>query len=133
MLYFTMIDTKTLKKAIQMSIDGLMLSERLYDEHLHNLKLKTKGALTRGIINGFGYKEIAADISNIGVANYKQALRIAITEGNRLRSLAREDSYQEESKLGIGLKKRWLATLDHKTRDIHNIYSWRYSTKFKAR
>ncbi|KEH97205.1 phage minor head protein [Clostridium botulinum] len=118
-LDFTMIDTKTVEKAIQMPIDGLRLSERLYDKHLHNLKLKTKGALTRGLINGSGYRDIAGDISNIGVADYKQALRIAITEGNRLRSLAREDSYQEASKLGIGLKKRWLSTLDHKTRDTH--------------
>lgn len=118
-LDFTMIDTKTVEKAIQMPIDGLRLSERLYDKHLHNLKLKTKGALTRGLINGSGYRDIAADISNIGVADYKQALRIAITEGNRLRSLAREDSYREASKLGIDLKKEWLSTLDHKTRDSH--------------
>lgn len=118
-LDFTMIDAKSVEKAIQMPIDGLRLSERLYDKHLHSLKLKTKGAITRGLIDGSGYRDIAADISNIGVADYKQALRIAITEGNRLRSLAREDSYQEASKLGIGLKKRWLSTLDHKTRDTH--------------
>lgn len=120
-LDFTMVNHKVVEKAIQMPIEGLRLSERLYDKHLHNLKLKTKGAITRGLIDGSGYRDIATDISNIGVADYKQALRIAITEGNRLRSLAREDSYQEASKLGIDLKKRWLSTLDHKTRDTHRI------------
>lgn len=118
-LDFTMLNPKVVEKAIQMPIEGLRLSERLYDKHLYNLKLKTKGAITKGLIDGSGYREIAKDISNIGVADYKQSLRIAITEGNRLRSLAREDSYQEASKLGIGLKKRWLSTLDHKTRDTH--------------
>lgn len=118
-LDFTMVNHKVVEKAIQMPIEGLRLSERLYDKHLHNLKLKTKGAITRGLIDGSGYRNIAADISNIGVADYKQALRIAITEGNRLRSLAREDSYQEASKLDIDLKKKWLSTLDHKTRDSH--------------
>lgn len=118
-LDFTMLNPKVVEKAIQMPIEGLKLSERLYDKHLHNLKLKTKGAITKGLIDGSGYRDIAADISNIGVADYKQSLRIAITEGNRLRSLAREDSYQEASKLGIDLKKKWLSTLDNKTRDTH--------------
>lgn len=118
-LDFTMLNPKVVEKAIQMPIEGLKLSERLYDKHLHNLKLKTKGAITKGLIDGSGYRDIAKDISNIGVADYKQALRIAITEGGRLRSLAREDSYQEANKLGISLKKRWLSTLDHKTRDTH--------------
>lgn len=118
-LDFTMLNPKVVEKAIQMPIEGLRLSERLYDKHLYNLKLKTKGAITKGLIDGSGYREIAKDISNIGVADYKQSLKIAITEGNRLRSLAREDSYQEANKLGIGLKKRWLSTLDNKTRDTH--------------
>lgn len=118
-LDFTMLNPKVVEKAIQMPIEGLKLSERLYDKHLYNLKLKTKGAITKGLIDGSGYRDIAKDISNIGVADYKQALRIAITEGGRLRSLAREDSYQEAVNLGIDLKKKWLSTLDGKTRCLH--------------
>ncbi|RXM53952.1 hypothetical protein DP134_13990 [Clostridium tetani] len=118
-LSFTMLNEDYVRKAIEYPVEGLKLSERLYGRNLNNLKLKTKGALIDGIINDRGYKKLAIDISNIGVADYKQSLRIAITEGGRLKSLAREDSYQEAKRLGIDLKKRWLSTLDHKTRDSH--------------
>ncbi|BFN03904.1 deaminase domain-containing protein [Clostridium tetani] len=118
-LSFTMLNEEYVSKAVEYPVDGLKLSERLYGRNLNNLKLKTKGALIDGIINDRGYKKLAIDISNIGVADYKQSLRIAITEGGRLKSLAREDSYQEAKRLGIDLKKRWLSTLDHKTRDSH--------------
>lgn len=118
-LNFTKINTDYVKKAIQMPIEGLKLSERLYDKNLYNLKLKTKGAITKGIIDGSGYVKIAKDISDIGVADFKQSLRIAVTEGGRLKSLAREDSYNEASKKGVNLQKKWVATLDKKTRTDH--------------
>lgn len=118
-LDFTMIDNDYVKKAIQMPIEGLRLSERLYDKHLNNLKLKVKGAITKGLIDGSGYINIAKDISDIGAADFKQAFTIAVTEGGRLKSLGREDSNKEAAKRGVDLQKRWLSTLDKKTRHSH--------------
>lgn len=118
-LNFAMLNTAYVKKSIQMPIEGLRLSERLYDKHLYNLKLKVKGAIAKGLINGSGYIKIAKDISDIGAADFKQSLKIAITEGGRLKSLAREDSYQEAARKGVNLQKKWLATLDTKTRKDH--------------
>lgn len=118
-LSFTMLNEDYVRKAIEYPIEGLKLSERLYDKHLHDLKLKVKGCLIDTMINDRGYRVMAKKLSEISNADYKQALRIAITEGNRLRSLARQDSYEEADNLGIDLKKKWLSTLDSKTRDTH--------------
>ncbi|KEI10530.1 head protein [Clostridium sp. K25] len=118
-LSFSMLNTDYVKKAIEYPVDGLKLSERLYSKHLHDLKIKTKACLIDNMINDRGYKVVAKKLSEISNADYKQSLRIAITEGNRLRSLARQDSYEEADKLGIGLKKKWLSTLDGKTRCLH--------------
>ena len=118
-LSFSMLNEDYIRKAIEYPIEGLKLSERLYDKHLHDLKLRVKACLHDTMINDRGYRVMAKKLSEISGADYKQSLRIAITEGNRLRSLAREDSYQEAKSLGIDLKKKWLSTLDSKTRDTH--------------
>lgn len=118
-LSFSMISEDYVKKAIEYPVGGLNLSERLYGKHLNDLKIKVKACLTDYMINDRGYKVMAKKLSEISNADYKQSLRIAITEGNRLRSLARQDSYEEATDLGIDLKKKWLATLDSKTRCLH--------------
>ncbi|MDY4420174.1 MAG: phage minor head protein, partial [Clostridium perfringens] len=118
-LSFSMISEDYVKKAIEYPVGGLNLSERLYGKHLNDLKIKVKACLTDHMINDRGYKVMAKKLSEISNADYKQSLRIAITEGNRLRSLARQDSYEEATDLGIDLKKKWLSTLDSKTRCLH--------------
>ncbi|GAB6149967.1 phage minor head protein [Clostridium novyi] len=118
-LSFSMISEDYVRKAIEYPVGGLKLSERLYSKHLHDLKIKTKACLIDHMINDRGYKVMAKKLSEISNADYKQSLRIAITEGNRLRSLARQDSYEEATYLGIDLKKKWLSTLDNKTRCLH--------------
>ncbi|WP_415321397.1 phage minor head protein [Clostridium perfringens] len=118
-LSFSMISEDYVKKAIEYPVGGLKLSERLYEKHLNDLKIKVKACLTDHMINDKGYKVMAKKLSEISNADYKQSLRIAITEGNRLRSLARQDSYEEATDLGIDLKKKWLSTLDNKTRCLH--------------
>lgn len=118
-LIFPVVDAGYIQKAIEYPVGGLRLSERLYGKHLNDLKLKVKTSLHDHAMNNRGYQELARSISDISVADYKQALRIARTEGGRLASLAREDSYQEAAEMGINMKKKWLATLDDRTRDLH--------------
>ncbi|WP_027633068.1 phage minor head protein [Clostridium hydrogeniformans] len=118
-LSFSMLNEDYIRKSIEYPIEGLKLSERLYAKHLHDLKLRVKACLHDTMINDKGYRVMAKKLSEISGADYKQSLRIAITEGNRLRSLAREDSYQEANNLGIDLKKKWVSTLSKKTRPSH--------------
>nr|DAP22931.1 MAG TPA: minor capsid protein [Caudoviricetes sp.] len=107
-----------IRSAVRRPVASKTLSERLYKAR-NRLANRSQGAITSGILQGHGYAEIASVISSNSEANYRQALRIARTEGGRMRTQARQDSYEEMEKVGCELQKQWLAALDRKTRKSH--------------
>lgn len=107
-----------IRSAVRRPVASKTLSERLYKAR-NRLANRSQGAITLGILQGHGYAEIASVISSNSEANYRQALRIARTEGGRMRTQARQKSYEEMEKVGCDLQKQWLAALDRKTRKSH--------------
>lgn len=107
-----------IRSAVRRPVASKTLSERLYKAR-NRLANRSQGAITSGILQGHGYAEIASVISSNSEANYRQALRIARTEGGRMRTQARQNSYEEMEKVGCDLQKQWLAALDRKTRKSH--------------
>lgn len=107
-----------IRSAVRRPVASKTLSERLYKAR-NRLANRSQGAITSGILQGQGYAEIASVISSNSEANYRQALRIARTEGGRMRTQARQNSYEEMEKVGCELQKQWLAALDRKTRKSH--------------
>lgn len=118
-LQFGLLNENYIMQAIEAPIEGLKLSERLYDKHLNDMKLRVKGAVTQGLINGSGYAAIAKSISDIGWTDYNHALTIAVTEAGRIKSMARQKGQQEATSKGVNLQKKWVATLDKRTRSDH--------------
>jgi SPP1 gp7 family putative phage head morphogenesis protein len=109
---------EVIRSAVRQPVASKTLSERLYKAR-NRLANRSQGAITSGILQGKGYAEIASVISSNSEANYRQALRIARTEGGRMRTQARQNSYEEMEKVGCDLQKQWLAALDRKTRKSH--------------
>lgn len=107
-----------IRSAVRRPVASKTLSERLYKAR-NRLASRSQGAITSGILQGHSYAEIASVISSNSEANYRQALRIARTEGGRMRTQARQSSYEEMEKVGCDLQKQWLAALDRKTRKSH--------------
>ncbi|WP_286909639.1 phage minor head protein [Clostridium sp. UBA1652] len=118
-LQFSLLNEDYIRQAIEAPIEGLKLSERLYDKNLNDMKLRVKGAVTQGLINSNGYASIAENISSIGWTDFNHALTIARTEGGRIKSLGRQQGQQEAVNKGVDLQKKWLSTLDKKTRHSH--------------
>lgn len=119
----TNISFKTLNKSyieslLDKKINGKNFSKRLY-EYREQLAREVTNALIQGAKSGKGYKDIAKQISELTEANYKRSLRIARTEGGRVQSTVRQKYYKEAKAKGIDIKKRWIATLDEKTRESH--------------
>ncbi|GFZ30738.1 hypothetical protein CSC2_12640 [Clostridium zeae] len=108
-----------IKEVLEAPVAGLKLSERLYDKHLNEIKLKVKGAVTEGLINNKGYGELAKNLSDIGNSNYNNTVKIAVTEAGRIKSLAKQKGLEEAVKSGVSLKKKWIAVSDKKTRVDH--------------
>lgn len=118
-LDFTLVNEDLIKLAIDYPIAGITLSQRLHGKYMKELKDSIQESLISHAVQNKGYFELAKDISNKVGMDYKKALNIAITEGGRLSSIGREESYQEANSMGIELSKTWLATLDDRTREYH--------------
>lgn len=99
-------------------VDGTRLSKRLY-KHRDELAKNVSHNIIDGLFAGDSYAKIAKRISDQTEASYRQSLRIAITEAGRTNSEASQLSSERAQALGINMKKRWLSTLDGKTRSDH--------------
>lgn len=99
-------------------VAGKRLSKRLY-ERRNELAKNVTNNIIQGLFEGKSYAEIAKRVSNETEASYKNAMRIVVTEGGRTSSIAQQSSSEHARSLGIDMQKRWLATLDGKTRNDH--------------
>ena len=77
-------------------------------------------AITQGIIQGESIPEIAKRIANkTGESSYKSAVRNARTAYTGAQNAGRIEGLHQAQRLGINVKKKWMATLDSRTRDAH--------------
>ncbi|MFL2100082.1 ADP-ribosyltransferase [Desemzia sp. FAM 23989] len=115
---FGMLNETYIERLVEKKVAGKSLSKRLY-EHRTQLANTVTNELLNGAVTGKGYAIVAKNIAEQTEASYKRALRIARTEGGRVQSTTKQRSYKEAEEKGIKLEKKWLATLDKKTRHAH--------------
>jgi SPP1 gp7 family putative phage head morphogenesis protein len=85
------------------------------------------GAVNRGLNTGRSYTSLAAEIKDLSNRNYSDALRVARTEAGRVASEASLDSHGLLDELGVPYRKRWLATIDDRTRGDHQVMDGEYA------
>lgn len=119
-LDFLGLDSEFVRQSVAKPIAGKTLSNRLYKSRV-KLANRATSELRTGMMQGKTYAEIAGAISRHTEANYQQAVRIARTEGGRLRSLAKQEALTEAKELGIDMQKRWYSSLDNRTRSSHQL------------
>ena len=78
-----------------------------------------QSAITQGILQGKSIPKIAKDLQNVTGMDERAAIRNARTAMTGAQNAGRLDSIKRAQARGIGVKKGWLATLDHVTRDSH--------------
>lgn len=117
-LAYTMLNTKAIEKAVTNSISGLKWTERM-GLNRDNTIAKIKQELSRGLIQGEGYQKMARRMRNRLEVDMNKTLRIARTEGHRVIEESSYDSLVHAENMGIKAKKRWIATLDERTRSSH--------------
>lgn len=116
---FSMVNDRVIKKAIELPIAGIPLSRRLYKEQLPKLQKDIKKAVTQSLITGNGLYGTANQVKKSFDMSKEHAILIARTETGRIRSTARQQAQEEAVKKGVNLQKKWLATLDTRTREDH--------------
>lgn len=102
------------------------LSNGLYSrlgEDLTKLKKSIRSELSRGIVNGASWNEmagyIAKSMSSPFDKAYNNAIRISRTEGHRIQQQSALDSLHKAREKGADIVKQWDATLDSATRPWH--------------
>lgn len=117
-LDFPILNENYIERLIEKKVAGKTFSKRLYGQR-DDLAERVTTALLNGAVKGHGYDRVAKEVGELTEASYKQALRIARTEGGRVQSTAKQKAYKEAEKKGVKLEKQWMATLDRKTRHSH--------------
>lgn len=85
-------------------------------------KRQITAQVTSGILQGESIKHLADRLqTNIPTMNRNSAIRAARTAVTGAQNAGRMDSYRRAEEMGIRLKKRWLATLDNRTRHAHQL------------
>lgn len=83
-------------------------------------RTKIANAVTQGIIQGEGIPAIAKRIArHVGSDNMEAMTRYARTAMTGAQNAGRIEMLHEARAMGINVKKKWLATLDSRTRDAH--------------
>ena len=78
-------------------------------------------SVLQGILQGEPITEIAKRLEDVAQMDYNAAVRTARTAVTSAQNGGRIDSYRRAESMGIDLRKRWLATLDDRTRHEHRL------------
>ncbi|MDT2737656.1 ADP-ribosyltransferase [Enterococcus pseudoavium] len=118
LLEMPLINHEYVTNLVNAPVAGKRLSKRLYQQR-NELAKNVTNNIINGLFAGDSYAKIAKQVSNATEATYKQALRIVVTEGGRTSSVTQQQSSEKAKSLGVDMQKRWLSTLDKKTRHDH--------------
>ena len=117
-LRYTILNPNTIKRAIENPLDRVGWKTR-NRENQQRLARQVKEQIVQGLIQGKAYRDIAEDITDrfdVGATNIDRIVR---TETHRVQNQGRHDSFDHAEKMGVQIKKIWVATLDDRVRDRH--------------
>ena len=121
---FTLWDEQTVKRLIKEDPDLMPYypAKRALNRGIDLAygKRQISACVTSSILQGKSIKGMADDLqTRIPTMNRTSAIRTARTAVTGAQNAGRIDSYTAAKKMGIKLKKEWLATLDGRTRHSH--------------
>jgi SPP1 gp7 family putative phage head morphogenesis protein len=83
------------------------------------IQRKIQSSLIQSIAQGEGIRDLTARVKRDLETNANNAVRIARTETTRVMNSAKQDSYEHAAARGLKLQKKWVASLDSRTRESH--------------
>ena len=117
-LGFGMLNPKQVEAAVLNPLDRIGWPDRSRE----NARLATrqiKEQITRGIIQGKAYSEVAKAVTERANVAASRAIRIVQTEAHRSQVMGRLDSLEHAEAQGVEMMKVWSSALDSRTRDSH--------------
>jgi SPP1 gp7 family putative phage head morphogenesis protein len=113
-LAFGQIDVDAVAKSLTRPFTQIAL-----DDLPRELRTQLRRNITQAFIQGQSITDLADRIKDTLKTSQKRAIRIARTETTAIANDARQDSMEHAEKMGLSMKKVWIATLDTRTRESH--------------
>jgi len=108
-----------IKAAVANKVTGITEWPELAMGNIKGFEKTITNAITRGIIQGQSYPEMARGIKGFYDKEAWKAERIMRTEGHRVREQGTQNAYEAAEEAGVDMMKEWSSTLDGRTRDEH--------------
>jgi SPP1 gp7 family putative phage head morphogenesis protein len=117
-LAWPVLPVDAIRASVWSGATGENFSARLRQWNVKELlTLQTK--ITTGLAQGYGFSKMARTIKAEVADDYSRIVRIVRTEATRNYTQGHLDVYDQTEKLGVKARKKWVATLDTRTRDAH--------------
>lgn len=108
------IPADTIRAAVENNL--WYLAEKGMQQNSLNVVSKT---ITSGLIQGQSFPKMARAMSDAIGRTYRDALRIARTEGMRAYTLGTQRAFERAQDQGVDAREVWIASLDDRTRESH--------------
>ena len=98
-------------------------------------KQNVRNAITSGILLGESVGKIASRLERVTDMNRNAAIRNARTAVTGAQNAGRQASYERAAEMGIKVRKKWVATIDNRTRHSHAALDGKivaYNEKFRS-
>lgn len=118
-LSFTLYDKNTVMELVANEPDLLPQAQLDEGKDLAWNQKHVTSAVTQGVLQGQSIPQLAASIAGIAGMDQRAAMRSARTAMTSAHNLGKLKGYGNAAKMGIDVQKRWLATLDKRTRGSH--------------
>ena len=118
-LSFTLYDKNTVMELVANEPDLLPQMQLDEGKDLAWNQKHVTSAVTQGVLQGQSIPQLAASIAGIAGMDQRAAMRSARTAMTSAHNLGKIKGYENAAKMGIDVQKRWLATLDKRTRGSH--------------
>lgn len=115
---FFLLSAKAIQEVTFNPMDKIKWSDR-HKKNNKALVKQLKGILRNGIKNGHSYDKMASAMTKEMGVGQRKAIKIVQTETARSHAMATQKAMETATYSGINVKKRWLSTLDSRTRDSH--------------
>ena len=117
-LGFSIYDHKSVEKLIK-NQPALLPTQLDKDRDLKWNRQKVSSAITQGILQGESIPNIGKRLQKVVGMDKTASIRNARTATTGAENAGRIDSYEEAESKGVELEKKWVATLDQRTRSEH--------------
>lgn len=118
---FDLYDQETVKRILKDNPDLLPAPSIDIDQDLLWNRQRVTSALTQGILQGESIPNIAKRLQTVETMDAAQSVRTARTAVTEAQNAGRQARYDQAKEKGLPLKKRWIATLDGRTRHEHGM------------